>query len=306
MELTLIDGSGLSPEEIVFLHQKLWELFVSVATDFTDGKSTSVSEENAQRLLSSVCFILREHLDDIGENEHSLIDCSIDDAFEHGKAVVLKRVDYARELWQKVCLSVPKLQSHSLTDTLKGIKYGFYHYNIDFFAAEVPGNIDYQLMQPISDKLLGIEYTIHYLNRLLLENYILSRFDPKQVHKLLLHLGPFYPELLINLCEYPLQNALGLFILGKEPFSLLITDDDRTALTEFFEPLSADECAVKLAIAAQKICDTLSLSNEHADYVVSVAKALAPRIKASVKKQTSRCFSLIVADFLFSACALRQ
>ena len=108
----------------------------------------------------------------------------------------------------------------------------------DFRPHPEGSGIDYQLMLPVSEKALGIEYIILWLRELLLENYILSRFEAKAVRSVLLRVCPFYPELIINLCENPLQNAIGLILLQKDPFSLYITHSDRLALTETFASLS--------------------------------------------------------------------
>ena len=237
-----------------------------------------------------MCFLLREHMDDTGETERDLLYGDITAAFEHGKAVVLKRVDFARELWNKAVLTLPKVPSRALSDTMQGIKYGFSHYNIDLLAAEVPGSIDYQLMTPVPEGTLGIEYTVAWLRELLLENYILSRFEPRAVRGVLLRVCPFYQELIINLCENPLQNAIGLVLLGKDPFPLAVTYADRAALTALFAPLSRPECEALLAAAAQKLCGVLAIPPEYQGGAAAFAKSLVPRITASLPSKLCGVF----------------
>ena len=290
MEFSLAQSAVLSEKEQLLLHQKLWSLFEAAANEFTNRESSSVSEENALRLLSSVCFILQEYLEETGHTERDLALGNIDEAFKYVKAVLLKRVDEARELWNKAVLTIPKIQSRALTDTMQGIKYGLSHYSTDLFAAEVPGSIDYQLMLPVSEKALGIEYIILWLRELLLENYILSRFEAKAVRSVLLRVCPFYPELIINLCENPLQNAIGLILLQKDPFSLYITHSDRLALTETFASLSKQECEDLLCAAAQKICVRLLIPKESCKGVEAFAKSLAPRIMASIPSKLCGVF----------------
>ena len=290
MDFSLTQSTVLSADEQLSLQEKLWELFAAAAKEFTNGESTSVSEENAGRLLSSVGFLLREHMDDTGETERDLLYGDITAAFEHGKAVVLKRVDFARELWNKAVLTLPKVPSRALSDTMQGIKYGFSHYNIDLFAAEAPGSIDYQLMTPVPEGTLGIEYTVAWLRDLLLENYILSRFEARAVRGVLLRVCPFYQELIINLCENPLQNAIGLVLLGKDPFPLAVTYADRAALTALFAPLSRPECEALLAAAAQKLCGVLAIPPEYQGGAAAFAKSLAPRITASLPSKLCGVF----------------
>ena len=283
MEFSLAQSAVLSEKEQLLLHQKLWSLFEAAANEFTNRESSSVSEENARRLLSSACFTLQEYLEETGQTERDL-------ALGNGKTVLLKRVDEAREVWNKAVLTIPKIQSRALTDTMQGIKYGLSHYSTDLFAAEVPGSIDYQLMLPVSEKALGIEYIILWLRELLLENYILSRFEANAVRSVLLQVCPFYPELIINLCENPLQNAIGLILLQKDPFSLYITHSDRLALTEMFASLSKQECEDLLCAAAQKICVRLLIPKESCKGVEAFARSLAPRIMASIPSKLCGVF----------------
>ena len=87
MEFSLAQSAVLSEKEQLLLHQKLWSLFEAAANEFTNRESSSVSEENARRLLSSVCFILQEYLEKAGHTERDLALGNIDEAFKCGKAV---------------------------------------------------------------------------------------------------------------------------------------------------------------------------------------------------------------------------
>lgn len=111
MDFSLTQSTVLSADEQLLLQEKLWELFAAAAKEFTNGESTSVSEENAGRLLSSVCFLLREHMDDTGEKERDLLYGDITAAFEHGKAVVLKRVTSPGSFGTKPCSRCRKYQA---------------------------------------------------------------------------------------------------------------------------------------------------------------------------------------------------
>lgn len=290
MEFSLAKNAVLSLEEQLLLQEKLWELFSAAAKEFTNGESTSVSEENAARLLSSVCFILQEHLAATAQSESSLVYGDIAAAFAHGKTVLLERVAEARMLWERAVLSLPKIPSRALSDTMQGIKRGISHYDVDLFAAEVPAAIDYQLMTPVPESTLGIEYVISWLRELLLENYVLSRFEPKAVRGVLLRVCPFYSELIINLCENPLQNAIGLLLLKKDPFSLAVSRADRAALTEMFVSLSKEECEGLLCSAARELCAVIALPEEYQSGVAAFAKSLAPRIMASLPSKLCGVF----------------
>ena len=276
-------SGGLKPEETLLLHEKLWELLKKTSEEYTLGQSSSVSSRDAQRLLASACFVLSEHLKFNGGTSRDLLGEDIFDAYEHGKKSVLKCCDEARELWKRACLSVPKIPSVSINETLKSIGEGFYHYNIDTFPSEVPCSITYPLMNAVPESVLGMEYVCEYLRRLMLENCILSRFDAASVRRLLIRVSPFYSELLMNLCETPLQNAVGLAVLEKDIFGLRIGPAEREQLTGIFSSVSDGELSALLVSGAERVSDSLNLGNGGApDYICRFAAGLGPRIKVSL------------------------
>ena len=59
MEFSLAQSAVLSEKEQLLLHQKLWSLFEAAANEFTNRESSSVSEENARRLLSPFALFFR-------------------------------------------------------------------------------------------------------------------------------------------------------------------------------------------------------------------------------------------------------
>ncbi len=280
--LTVSDG--LSVEEALLLHKKLWSLLEKTSKEYTLGKSSSVSSDDAQRLLASACFVLTEHLKYTGKTSQDLFCEDIFDAFEHGKKCVLKCCDEARKLWKEACITVPKIPSISINETLKSIGEGFYHYNIDTFPSDVPCSITYQLINAVPENELGMEYVCEYLRRLILENYIINRFDAPKVRQLLIKTNPFYSELLINLCGIPLQNAIGLALLEKDIFELKIGQIERKHLIEIFSSASKEEATAIIEESAKKVYETLGLDNPKAqNYILCFAANLIPRIMVSVK-----------------------
>ncbi len=277
-------SGGLSPEETVILHEKLWALLKKTSEEYTLGKSSSVSSDDAQRLLASACFVLNEYLKYSGKTSRDLLSEDIFEAFEQGKKSVLKCCDEARELWKKACLSVPKIPSIAINETLKSIGDGFYHYNIDTFPSEIPCNITYPLISSVPESELGMEYVCEYLRRIIFENYILSRFDNSKVRSLLSRVSPFYPELLINLCETPLQNAIGLAVLGQDILSLKIGRAEREQLIGIFSSRSKKEISSFVLNGASKVSSALDIdSADGRKYILRFAESLLSRIEVSIE-----------------------
>lgn len=126
--------------------------------------------------------------------------------------------------------------------------------------------------------------------RLLAENYILSRFEPRALRSVLIRVCPFYQELVINLCENPLQNAIGLVLLKKDPMPLSVTRSDRALLTEMFSPLKREQSEELLNSAGEELCRILLVPEEYCGTVCAFAKSLAPRIAAALPSKLCGIF----------------
>lgn len=124
----------------------------------------------------------------------------------------------------------PQIENRSLTDTLAGIGAFWRRYDRRFFAHEVPGDIDYQLCLPAPERLLGVDYLISWLSRLLAESRFLNCFDRRAVVRVLEGSCPDYRGLHINLFEPVAVNALGRTLLGLDPLDLALPSEGRARL----------------------------------------------------------------------------
>jgi hypothetical protein len=113
--------------------------------------------------------------------------------------------------------------------------------------------IDYQLCLEVQD-LSGIEYVNEYLKRLCAENVFLQSFPEKQIRRLLRARCPDFEDQIDSLLEPVAACAMGLCLLGRDVFSLDMTDADQCDLSGLFGALSDDEAAKML----QKTATVLS------------------------------------------------
>jgi hypothetical protein len=179
---------------------------------------------------------------------------------------------------------VPKIENLSLRDTLRGIGGFFKRYDHRFFAHQIPCDIDYQLCHAVSDELRGIEYLNEYLNRLIIENDFLRKFDEHLVIKLLKSYCPDYRGLLINLYEPAVVNAIGLALTAGDAFPLDITDDDRARLAALFAGLPESGARKALTDSAERLSSSLDIEDISAkEYLSQTAAELWPRIAAALR-----------------------
>lgn len=272
-------ASALTPEEYCLMREKLWSLLSWQVTRYTMGESSSVRFELAQELLHSICYSLGISEDHPDERwKHFLHrDCIA----EYQKAIknLEAKTKFGRRLWQTVCTNLPPIENISLLDTLKNLSIFWEKYDCIFFAHEIPCDIDYQLAIPVPDELQGIDFIIAYLKNLLCENQFLSEYPAEIIIPILKQYCPDYQELLVNLFEPAVNQALGCSILLKSDNHLVITAEDLSRLYITFENMQRTEILECLFQAVERLkINHTRLDSNTLDYIFRYCQNLAARI----------------------------
>jgi hypothetical protein len=274
--------SALSEESLPF-QTSIWQILKRQVRLYTMGESSSLPKETVEELFSSICFLI-----DLGaapkgkEQPLKLQNMNAEELFELGKKRAEWEVRRGKRLWKTACMSAPKISNRSLFDTLQGIGVFWKKYDVHFFAHQIPCYIDYQLMNPVPESLSGICYLNEYLHRLLIENRFLLHFDVEQIRKLLKAVEPDYQELLINLTEPVVIQAIGLSILKKEPYALDLSPQDLEQLQLYLQPLSEKEMRQVLSDAALWLCGSLKIEGtDDCAYFLKTAQDAFPRLSAA-------------------------
>ena len=257
----------------------LLELLLAQAQRYTQGGSTSLPRETMDELLASLCYTLGI---DPKKGDSALLPLALGDPHErYAKALdqLRNKTDCARMLAGQLCLSAPALDCIALHSTLRSIVAGLDGYDPRFFAHRVPGDIDYQLMRPVPERVQGVDYILAYLTRLDAELRFLSRLPLHRVLALLDGFAPDWRELVANLYAPVATNALGLALLGADPRRLHITQAQRDELMLLLGNLPAEIIEERLFAASRAVCRVLDLKDESdAALLLSLAIDLAPRV----------------------------
>jgi len=223
---------------------KLWEFLDRQVRSYTMGDSSSVRIETAQELFTSVCYVLEINLGNPSTLK-SILDWDLDCRFAEGIKAIEQKIQTTQRLWQAACLSAQRIENISLRTTLKSIGSFPKRYFYRDFAHEISCDIDYQLCHPVSEALLGVDYIIEYLRRILIEQDFLRRFDPALCIRLLDAYCPDYKGLLINLYEPIATNAIGLALIDSDTLKLDISSQEQERIAAILEPPprgAGDQC----------------------------------------------------------------
>lgn len=271
--------SGLSEGDAAGVRIKLLRLLALQTARLTGGDSSSIREETARELLTSVCFTLGLYLRESGNPPSLLVSADLGELFALGLKTLENRLGRFDRLYETACLGAPDLGNRSFRDTLASLGTFRRRYDYRLFAHLIPCDIDYQLCQPVPETRLGVEYVNDYLLRVILESDFIRRFPKSAVVGLLRSYCPDYRDLLINLFEPVAVNALGLSLLGEDPLSLDIAPADSERLACLLSPLTDAGIAAALRDAAEKLCRSLNIRDASArEYLTRTAEALRPRI----------------------------
>ncbi len=192
--LTLAPEASVSPADAEALYLLLDERI----RRYTMGDSTSVPVDTARRLLESIvyCLDLNRRFPVPEVAGHS----PIKERWQAGVGQAKRIAARAKLLLKQAQRTPPPLVNTAYCDTLEALPAFFAGYDADFFAQEIPCSFDYPLCQPVSESLLGAEYILEYLRKLLAENTLLRAFSQDALRALYVRYYVDYADLLVNLC----------------------------------------------------------------------------------------------------------
>lgn len=249
---------------------------------YTSGESSSLHEDVARAILSSVRFSLRLYFTEKGLPFTEILHQDIEKILPAAEEMVCRKVKRARFQYQRACRCVCQRESLALVTTIAGIGDFFRRYDPRFFAAECPCDIDYPLAHPLPETLEGVVYLRAYLDRLLLEDAFLRRFSQEAVCRLLDEVLPGHQELLVNLYETVAVGALGVTMAEGDLFTLGLTLRQQETLVEELSALLPSQREERLSRAGKVLARRLGLNGAEEGYLLETAESLVPRLGAAL------------------------
>ncbi len=251
-----------SPEDAAQLCIRLGEQVKSYHRHYRMGENTSVSAETARELLASMRYTL---------------ELTGGGTLEDGQKILEARLNAAKEQHRLVQLTAPDWQSEYRWQTISDLGRFLQRYDHLHFAHAVPSLLDYPLLVAIPDHLPGMEYVSFVLRCLWYENQLLDALGDAARGAWEERI-PAYWDTPLNLCEQPLVQLLGRFLLGLGLHTSDLTDADRDALRIQPQDCSAAVLRTRLAV----LCKRLGIADANViAYACTLADSLAPRLTAA-------------------------
>lgn len=272
-----------APEDVAAFQGRFLRLLERRTALYTMGESTSVPAHVAADLIRSACFVLG--IDpNLPEMPDKLLVVDLEDEFRRGLAEIERRVQMSGTLWRKASTAMPSIPNTALRDTLASVGDFPRLYDFRHMAHEIPCVFDYPLCHSVSETLLGVDYINEYLRRLIVEFELLGRFDRDVCVRVLERSSPDYVDLLVNLYEPIATNAIGRMLIGRNPRSLLISEEDRVEIAQVLQPLHEAGQRSALLRAALAVRDSIGLDDRGGEYLFALAPELLPRIQVGLAR----------------------
>lgn len=292
----------ISETELENIQMQLLDLLKQRLKKYTHGESNSVRTEAAENILQSALYSIGCYLKTLPEADTAfevIKKRPLAELYLEGQKLISVKIDQAKQLLIKVkdnrltrsdCninyCSVNNdsgINNQAYDETIeKGISFFFSRYDAQFAAHETPGSIDYPLCHDRAG-LTGIEYILNYLQTLSLENAFCQRFKAKDIRSLLLGYDENYPDLLVNIFELVLNNALGCVLADKDPLGLDITESDRIYLKQKLSALPQERLTELLKEAGLKLFTKLDINDDRLQkYILNVVIDLNTRLREAL------------------------
>lgn len=277
----------LTDEELEHIQIQCIKILTKQISYYTKDESSSIKIETSKNILQSVFYCVSIYLKSLKDTNimlNTIKEKPVLTLYEKGIKLINIQIDDTKKLLTSIQQDMIITDNIAYNDTIQsGIPMFFTEYNINFEAQESPGSIDYPLS---NDKLnlVGIEYLYTYLKKLSIENNFCRNFPSTNISYLLLGYDEHYEDLLINIFEIVLKNAIGCILINTPLCSLNIKSLDREYLQQTLEKLTTDNLCKVIVGACKQLYNKLNISDQSLQHhILDTTINLLPSINNALK-----------------------
>ena len=296
--------ANLIDNNVIYTTQlELGKLLKEIIMKYTKGESSSVTVETAEKLLIAIWYTIDAYLSsfdtikdciDIIKNE------TLEKMYKEGKYILKEEFEITKEFYEKTIKGKLDIEIIAYNDTLgEGIEAFFRNYNIEFEPHDAPGSIDYPLA--FDDwSVQGLNYIKNYLKNINIENRICNYFDKNAINNMLENYGKMYSinyrDLLINVFELTITNAVFSFIINRDYKTLEINEEDFIDLEKNLDTLKNDISKLIDLCVDKIIYDFNIVNEEEINYLNRYKKVIANSTISGIKNNNIKNMLVITQN----------
>ena len=217
----------LEGDEIAEIQMQSFALLKERVQRYNGFDSTSISTDKASSIMESNLYTIGVYLKKFIPDEaiQKIKTMPMTQMYREGRKEIEKKIEVSRVLYQKVLANKIVTQNSTYNDTvIGGIKGFFKIYDPDFEANHIKITADYPLYHNVIGELDGIELMQTYLSCLYYENEFCNLFSQDKIHALLYSYSPDFQDLLINIFQVIVTEAIGIVLAGENVYDLTISN----------------------------------------------------------------------------------
>ena len=281
----------ISENEITNIQIELIELLNERVYKYNGNASSSIKKEIMEVINCSNYYTIGLELKRF-ENPDEAIEIiknkNLKDIYYRGKKRIDRSLDIINVMYIKIKQNKLNTQNTTYNCTITGGIQGFLKiYNPDFEAQNMKITADYPLYNNLIGKLEGVEFIKEYVNSIYIENEFCQNFENEKIENLLYAYSEKYKDLIINIFEIVLLDAIACKLVQKDIFNLKISSSDLSYIYGLLRGRKKEEVREIIENALQEICNELlknkrqiqSYIEKNLDYIVTL-------IRSNVKQNT--------------------
>nr|HML48013.1 DUF6179 domain-containing protein [Clostridia bacterium] len=269
-----LQAGTISAEAAEGLQAQRWALLRSQTRKYTLDDSSTLSEEQAKRLLESIDHCVDARVRQEADSGQA-VDLLLRALHAAGQGLMQEKVGEAERLLARARVLLPPALTRSYRDTLDGLGHFFQQYDRYLFTHEMPCSVDYPLFRP-APELPGVEGFCAYVSGLLMEARLLRCYPASEATPLYRTFGADWQMLWINLYEPVLCNALGRALIGLSGRRLDLLEEQREQAAERLT-WAGEAAQTLLREAAGRLLDGLDIREPAVRaYALEAAASLRP------------------------------
>ncbi|MEY8516121.1 DUF6179 domain-containing protein [Lachnospiraceae bacterium 29-84] len=224
--------------------EELYPLVATLSEQYTGFESTSVTYEQAQRLMGAVCYCIHEY-ETSGTDSLAAPDMPAQEAYRQGRRLVLEKAEKARSCYNTITKFFCPYGNICLQDTINAIPEFFKWYDVTFAPQDTILSLDYPVLADLGG-YSGVDAIERYLECIYLEQVFLAGIHEGYIQNVLEAYCLDYEEIIENICGIVLLDLIKHVFLGKPLDGAALTAQECKAFQETAGRYPAKDMGQKL------------------------------------------------------------
>lgn len=249
----------ITETEIINLQMDIIQLLDGRVYKYNGMDNSSVRKEIVEEINKSNYYTISIYLKKFNNPDDALEkikSSNLNELYYNGRKQIDRMLNIIRVIYAKVKQNKLKTNNQTYNDTIIGGIQGFLKiYDPDFKAHDIKITADYPLYNNLIGKLDGVEFIKEYIYSFYLENEFCGIFLDKKIERLLYAYSEDYKDLIINIFEIVLFEAIACKLVKRNIYDLEITSFELNQINNLFRNKSKEDIKKIIKRMYEKICE---------------------------------------------------